>query len=105
MKKTKLNTPFQKKETNSNNCDWKWCEGLGFVLIITGFVYFYLFVGYGLKATDKWRKAVVLKAANAGKILQHGKVRAIPYALTLASIGIFLAFDTSDDRRRLISAA
>ena len=70
--KTKLNTPFQKKETNSNNCDWKWCEGLGFVLIITGFVYFYLFVGYGLKATDKWRKAVVLKAANAGKILQHG---------------------------------
>ena len=34
-----------------------------------------------------------------------GKARAIPYALTLASIGIFLAFDTLDDRRRLISAA
>jgi hypothetical protein len=67
-----LTLQSKKKETNSNNCNWKWCEGLGFVLIITGFVYFYLFVGYALKATDKWRKAVVLKAANAGKILQHG---------------------------------
>ena len=31
--------------------------------------------------------------------LSSEKVRAIPYALTLASIGIFLAFDTSDDRQ------
>ena len=35
--------------------------------------------------------------------LSSGKVRAIPYALTLASIGIFLAFDTSDDRQEDIS--
>ena len=72
MKEQNLTLHSEKKETNSNNCNWKWCEGLGFVLIITGFVYFYLFVGYALKATDKWRKAVVLKAANARKILQHG---------------------------------
>ena len=72
MKEQNLTLHSKKKETNSNNCNWKWCEGLGFVLIITGFVYFYLFVGYGLKAIDKWRKAVVLKAANARKILQHG---------------------------------
>ena len=31
--------------------------------------------------------------------LSSEKVRAIPYALTLASIGIFLAFDTLDDRQ------
>ena len=72
MKEQNLTLHSKKKETNSNNCNWKWCEGLGFVLIITGFVYFYLFVGYSLKAIDKWRKAVVLKAANARKILQHG---------------------------------
>ena len=35
--------------------------------------------------------------------LSSGKVRAIPYALTLASIGIFLAFDTSDDRQEDMS--
>jgi len=48
---------------------------------------------------------MVLKAANFMKIPLHGKARAIPYALTLATIGIFLAFDTLDDQRRLISAA
>ena len=36
-------------------------------------------------------------------LLSSGKARAIPYALTLATIGIFLAFDTLDDQRRLIS--
>ena len=35
--------------------------------------------------------------------LSSEKVRAIPYALTLASIGIFLAFDTSDDRQEYMS--
>jgi hypothetical protein len=35
--------------------------------------------------------------------LSSEKVRAIPYALTLASIGIFLAFDTSDDRQEDMS--
>ena len=65
---------FSQPKKSQSNCNWKWCEGLGFVLIITGFVYFYLLVGYGLKVTDKWKKALVLKAANYTKILLHGGV-------------------------------
>ena len=38
-------------------------------------------------------------------MLSSGKARAIPYALTLATIGIFLAFDTLDDQRRWIGHA
>ena len=63
---------FSQPKKSQSNCNWKWCEGLGFVLIITGFVYFYLLVGYGLKVTDKWKKAMVLKAANFMKIPLHG---------------------------------
>lgn len=91
-----------------NQC-WQWCQGLGFVLVLTGLVYMYLLMMYGFKATTKWRKALkdkyITKIPSPPTKLPKQAQIAITYGFVFISIGVFLAVDTADDRRRLISAA
>lgn len=82
---------------------------MGFVLVLTGIAYMYLLMMYGFKATTKWRKAlknkIPLLSEVSTKIMPKQAQIAISYGFVFIAIGVFLALDTADDRRRLISAA
>ena len=93
---------------------WAWCDGIGFVIIITCIVYVSLLFSYFYNSRilkKRWNQIVIPIQNFISK--QTLKIRGkairklicfIPYFVILAIIGSFLALDTSDDRQRLISA-
>ncbi len=103
---------YTNNEDNDKGIEW--CEGLGFLIILTVIVYACLFYFYIVKPL--FRKA--LKSNQGQKImekhcipiLEHGK-QMLAYKhssivinlVVIAVVVIFLVVDTADERRRLVS--
>ena len=87
---------------------WDWCEGLGFLLIITALFYLGLSLHYVSQRIRRRRSKWLAKwwplIQSFDRYYSRQKSRYCIYFLLLSSVAIFLALDTSADRRRLISA-
>ena len=81
-----------------------WCGGLGFLIIVTGLVYFSLFYFHILKKVFPWRKIKARLPLNALRVFNTKTGNLILNILVIVVIGVFLVIDTETDRKRLISA-
>ena len=91
---------------------WGWCNGLGFIIIITAIVYLFLsylliFKGYLLPLFPyNLRQNCKSKINSVNRLIErHLQVRLGLYALVTVCIVAFFIWDTWTDRQRLISAA
>ena len=82
--------------------EWKFCEGLGFLLILVAFGYFYVIslviikqFGHHLAKAEIQFNSFYATRPWIGKLL---------YVIVIVAIVVFLAVDTTNDRRRLVSA-
>lgn len=81
-----------------------WCGGLGFLIIITLFVYSNLLYFHVVKKLFVWKKIRILPSTKIHRITS---TRASKWVMTLSvviSVCLFLIIDTAKDRHRLISA-
>ena len=81
-----------------------WCGGLGFLIIVTGLVYFSLFYFHILKKVLPWRKIKAWLPLHALRVFNTKTGNLILNILVIVVIGVFLVIDTKTDRKRLISA-
>eukprot|EP00095_Tigriopus_kingsejongensis_P008400 snap_masked-scaffold9_size846264-processed-gene-4.15 protein:Tk08400 transcript:snap_masked-scaffold9_size846264-processed-gene-4.15-mRNA-1 annotation:"hypothetical protein DAPPUDRAFT_312019" len=88
--------------------DWLWCDGLGFVIIITSIVYLFMLYGYILvpllartKSIQSWNKSL---QSSAGQLLDILLVRICLYVFVIGAAIAFLVVDCWDEPERLISA-
>jgi hypothetical protein len=96
--------------TFKNKCNWQWCNGIGILLVITVLVYAGLVSKYVIRRLIVHSKAFTIHVQKplercASSLLSQTKIRIGLHCLAVTSITIFLVIDTSDDRRRLISAS
>ena len=86
----------------AHGTQWKFCEGLGFLLILVAIGYVYVIsiviikqFGHHLLKAEIVFNSFYSSRPWIGKIL---------YVIVILAIGIFLVVDTKNDRRRLVSA-
>ncbi|XP_011876656.1 PREDICTED: solute carrier family 28 member 3-like isoform X2 [Vollenhovia emeryi] len=100
---------YWKNKQKNANCDFQWCEGFGFLLILTGLIYFGLFYFLIIKRYfGKYILQCCQPAINSLKRLQSTKYgtrigATVFYLIILIAIITFLIIDTVNSRERLIS--
>ena len=87
----------------ANGNQWNFCEGLGFLLILVAFGYVYMVLSVITKRFNKYFLKVEVKYQNM--YASRPWIEKITYIAVIVAIIVFLAFDTKNDRRRLLSAA
>ena len=86
----------------THGIQWKFCEGLGFLLILVAFGYLYILsvviikqFGHHMMKVEKIFNSFYSSRPWIGKAV---------YVIAIVAIVIFFAVDTTNDRRRLVSA-
>lgn len=85
--------------------NWEWCDGLGFLLILTCVAYVFLIYGYLISPYLYLIPGQATVGALYDQALSKKLVRICLYLLTLAAIITFLVIDCWDEPDRLISVA
>ena len=86
----------------SHENQWNFCEGLGFLLILVAFTYLYIIYSVILKQCSA--KILKVKVHLNNFYSCRPWIGKLVYVLVVIGIILFLAFDTHNDRRRLVSA-
>lgn len=96
-----------------NDLDWEWCDGIGFLVIITalvyvGMLYYLIFVPFLSKRAAKYIMAPIGQSVN--RVLDKHKIirQLLPMVFglaILAAVIVFLVIDSEGERERLVSAA
>jgi len=81
-----------------------WCGGLGFLIVLTLIVYFFLLYFHVIKRFMVWRRIRIGPSKRMEQILSTKVSKCVLTLLVISAISIFLIIDTVDDRHRLISA-
>ena len=86
----------------TNGGKWKFCEGLGFLLILVAFGYAYMIISVLYKRFSE--HLVKMEITLDSVYSSRPWIGKIMYIVVILGIMMFLAFDTKNDRRRLVSA-
>ena len=86
----------------SHGNEWKFCEGLGFLLILVAFGYVYMIFSVVFKKFSEH----LMKAEMTYHSIHSTRpwIGKLLYVVVVIGIVTFLAIDTKNDRRRLVSA-
>lgn len=95
---------------NSEEEEIEWCDGLGFLIIVTVVVHIGLLYGYAIKPLARFLSQLkpVKKGLCKGQqqwdtFMAFRYSSAIINSIVIGAVVIFLIVDTADDRRRLLS--
>jgi pyrimidine nucleoside transport protein len=83
-----------------------WCDGIGFLFVLTGIVYWSFFYYFVLKGVlgHHFKRGFKALSKALSPIFSQWYVKVGITLLVLAGLGVFLYFDTEGQPRRLVSA-